>query len=125
MVGGATRLTGSGLSIVEWRPVTGALPPLSEAPGRPSSRNTRHIPQYRELNRGMSLDEFKMIYWWEWTHRLLGRLIGVVFLLPFLFFLWKGWIERSLRLRLWTIFGLGACRARSAGGWWRRASPNA
>ena len=64
----------------------------------------------------MSLDEFKVIYWWEWTHRLLGRLIGVAFLLPFLWFLWRGWIEPGLRARLWTIFGLGALQG--AVGWW-------
>ena len=68
----------------------------------------------------MSLDEFKFIYWWEWGHRLLGRLIGVVFLLPFLWFLWKGWIEPGLRLRLWTIFGLGALQG--AVGWWMVSS---
>ena len=68
----------------------------------------------------MSLEEFKFIYWWEWGHRLLGRLIGVVFLLPFLWFLWKGWIEPGLRLRLWTIFGLGAVQG--AVGWWMVSS---
>ena len=73
-VGGATRLTGSGLSIVEWRPVTGALPPLSEAAWQAEFAKYKTIPQYQELNRGMSLDEFKFIYWWEWGHRLLGRL---------------------------------------------------
>ncbi len=119
-VGGATRVTGSGLSIVEWRPVTGTIPPLSENAWQAEFEKYKTIPQYRELNRGMSLDEFKVIYWWEWTHRLLGRLIGVVFLLPFLFFLWKGWIERSLRLRLWTIFGLGAVQG--AVGWWMVSS---
>ena len=119
-VGGATRVTGSGLSIVEWRPVTGTIPPLSENAWQAEFEKYKTIPQYRELNRGMNLDEFKVIYWWEWTHRLLGRLIGVVFLLPFLFFLWKGWIERSLRLRLWTIFGLGAVQG--AVGWWMVSS---
>jgi cytochrome c oxidase assembly protein subunit 15 len=115
-VGGATRLTGSGLSIVEWRPVTGALPPLSDAAWQVEFGKYKTIPQYRELNRGMSLDEFKFIYWWEWTHRLLGRLIGAVFLLPFLFCLWKGWIEPGLRARLWIIFGIGAVQG--AVGWW-------
>ena len=115
-VGGATRLTGSGLSIVEWRPVTGALPPLSEAAWQAEFAKYKTIPQYQELNRGMSLEAFKFIYWWEWGHRLLGRLIGVVFLLPFLWFLWKGLIEPGLRLRLWTIFGLGALQG--AVGWW-------
>ncbi len=115
-VGGATRVTGSGLSIVEWRPVVGALPPLSDAAWQAEFAKYKTIPQYQELNRGMSLNEFKFIYWWEWGHRLLGRLIGVVFLLPFLWFLWKGWIVPALRLRLWTIFGLGALQG--AVGWW-------
>jgi heme a synthase len=115
-LGGATRLTGSGLSITEWRPVTGALPPLSEQAWQAEFAKYQTIPQYQELNRGMSLGEFKFIYWWEWGHRLLGRLIGVAFLLPFLWLLWKGWIEPGLRLRLWTIFVLGALQG--AVGWW-------
>jgi heme a synthase len=119
-VGGATRLTGSGLSIVEWRPVTGALPPMSDQAWRAEFEKYKTIPQYQELNRGMSLDQFKFIYWWEWGHRLLGRLIGAVFLLPFLWFLWKGWIEPGLRLRLWAIFGLGAVQG--AVGWWMVSS---
>jgi cytochrome c oxidase assembly protein subunit 15 len=119
-VGGATRLTGSGLSIVEWRPITGVLPPLSEAGWQVEFEKYKAIPQFRELNRGMSLDEFRMIYWWEWLHRLLGRAIGAVFLLPFLWFLWRGWIAPGLRWRLWTLFGLGA--AQGAVGWWMVAS---
>jgi heme a synthase len=119
-VGGATRLTGSGLSIVEWQPVAGALPPLSDVAWQAEFEKYKSIPQYRELNRGMSLNEFKFIYWWEWTHRLLGRLIGVAFLLPFLFFLWRRWIGRGLRARLWAIFGLGAVQG--AVGWWMVAS---
>jgi heme a synthase len=119
-VGGATRLTGSGLSIVEWRPVTGALPPMSDQAWRAEFEKYKTIPQYQELNRGMSLDQFKFIYWWEWGHRQLGRLIGVAFLLPFLWFLWRGWIARELRLRLWAIFGLGAVQG--AVGWWMVSS---
>jgi cytochrome c oxidase assembly protein subunit 15 len=119
-VGGGTRLTGSGLSIVEWRPVTGTLPPLSETAWQAEFEKYKTIPQYRELNRGMSLQEFKFIYWWEWGHRLLGRLIGVAFLLPFLWFLWRGFIEPGLRLRLWTIFSLGAVQG--AVGWWMVSS---
>ena len=111
VVGGATRLTESGLSIVEWKPVTGVMPPLSQDAWQAEFGKYQQIPQYRELNRGMSLDEFKTIYWWEWTHRLLARLVGAAFLLPFLFFLWRGWIEPGLRARLWTLFGAGA-RAR-------------
>src|SRR5690606_4360372 len=71
-------------------------------------------------NRGMSLDQFKTIYWWEWWHRLLARMIGAVFLLPFLFFLWRGWIEPGLRARLWGLFGAGA--ALGAVGWWMVSS---
>ncbi len=120
LVGGATRLTESGLSIVEWKPVTGTLPPLSQAQWQSEFEKYQAIPQYRERNRGMSLDEFKVIYWWEWAHRLLGRAIGAAFLLPFLFFLWRGWIAVRFRLWLWGIFGLGAFQG--AVGWWMVAS---
>ena len=120
LVGGATRLTESGLSITEWQPVMGALPPLSEAQWLTEFHRYQQIPQYHELNSGMSLDAFKTIFWWEWTHRLLGRLIGVVFLVPLLWFLWRGWIEPELRARLWLIFGLGALQG--AVGWWMVAS---
>ena len=120
IVGGATRLTESGLSIVEWRPVTGTLPPMSEAAWNTEFEKYKAIPQYQKVNRGMSLDEFKTIYWWEWGHRLLGRLVGAAFLLPFLWFLWQGWIEKPLRMRLWGIFGLGALQG--AVGWWMVAS---
>jgi cytochrome c oxidase assembly protein subunit 15 len=120
LVGGATRLTESGLSITEWKPVMGTLPPLNEAQWQDEFQKYQAIPQYREFNRGMSLDAFKNIYWWEWTHRLLGRSIGVVFLLPFLWFLWRGWIGPGLRGRLWIIFGLGGLQG--AVGWWMVAS---
>src|SRR5581483_686285 len=120
LVGGATRLTGSGLSIVEWKPVTGVMPPLSHEGWQAEFDKYKTIPQYRERNRGMSLDEFKTIYWWEWAHRLLGRVVGAVFLLPFLWFLWRGWVEPGLRGRLWAIFGLGALQG--AVGWWMVAS---
>ena len=120
LVGGATRLTESGLSITEWKPVTGVVPPLSEAQWHAEFQHYQEIPQYRALNSVMSLDAFKAIYWWEWTHRLLGRLIGVAFLLPFLWFLWRGWIGPRLRGRLWLIFGLGALQG--AVGWWMVAS---
>jgi cytochrome c oxidase assembly protein subunit 15 len=120
LVGGATRVTESGLSIVEWQPVTGTLPPRSQADWQREFEKYRAIPQYRIVNRGMSLGDFKTIYWWEWTHRLLGRVIGAVFLLPFLFFLWRGWIGRGLRARLWLIFALGA--AQGGIGWWMVAS---
>ena len=120
LVGGATRLTESGLSITEWQPVTGTVPPLSEAAWQAEFDKYKTIPQYQQMNRGMSLAEFKTIFWWEWTHRLLGRLIGAAFLLPFLWFLWRGFVEPGLRSRLWAIFGLGALQG--AVGWWMVAS---
>jgi cytochrome c oxidase assembly protein subunit 15 len=120
LVGGATRLTESGLSITEWQPVMGALPPLHEPQWQAEFEKYQVIPQYRELNRGMSLEAFKSIYWWEWTHRLIGRTIGVAFLVPLLWFLWRGWVEPGLRARLWVIFGLGALQG--AVGWWMVAS---
>src|SRR5262245_22876433 len=79
-VGGATRRTGSGLSITEWQPIVGVVPPLSEADWREAFDKYRQIPQYSHVNSGMSLGAFKVIFWWEWTHRFLGRLIGVAFL---------------------------------------------
>jgi heme a synthase len=120
LVGGATRLTESGLSITEWKPVMGIVPPLSQDAWQAAFAKYQAIPQYREMNSGMSLEAFKTIYWWEWTHRLLGRVIGVAFLLPFLFFLWRGWVVASLRPRMWFIFGLGALQG--AVGWWMVAS---
>lgn len=120
VVGGATRLTESGLSITEWKPITGIVPPLSDAAWQAEFKAYRAIPQYKELNRGMRLDQFKVIYWWEWTHRLLARSTGAVFLLPFLFFLWRGWVPPRLRIRLWTIFGAGAFLG--VVGWWMVSS---
>ena len=120
LVGGATRLTESGLSITEWRPVMGVLPPLSDGEWQEALAKYQAIPQYRALNAGMSIADFKFIYWWEWTHRLLGRLIGAAFLLPFLWFLWRGWIPPRTRARLWFIFALGALQG--AVGWWMVAS---
>jgi cytochrome c oxidase assembly protein subunit 15 len=120
LVGGATRLTESGLSIVEWKPVTGTLPPLTDAQWHEAFEGYKQIPQYRELNAGMTLAEFKNIFWWEWAHRLLGRFIGVAYLLPFLYFLWRGAMSAELKRRLWLIFGLGALQG--AVGWWMVAS---
>src|SRR3954470_6083583 len=79
LVGGATRLTESGLSIVEWKPVTGVLPPLNQQQWTDAFDAYRQIPQYRELNAGMTMSEFETIFWWEWSHRLLGRSIGVAY----------------------------------------------
>ena len=120
IIGGATRLTVSGLSIVEWKPITGVLPPLSEGAWQSEFEKYQTIPQYRKLNQGMSLAQFKVIYLWEWTHRLLARATGAVFLLPFLFFLARGWIPPPLRPRLWIIFAGGA--ALGVVGWWMVAS---
>jgi cytochrome c oxidase assembly protein subunit 15 len=120
LVGGATRLTESGLSIVEWRPVSGVLPPLNQEQWTQAFEAYKTIPQYRELNAGMNLGEFKTIFWWEWSHRLLGRAIGLAYLLPFLWFLWRGAVGAELRRRLWLIFGLGALQG--AVGWWMVAS---
>jgi len=120
LVGGATRLTESGLSITAWEPVIGILPPLDISAWQDAFAKYQAIPQYRALHSGMTLDAFQTIYWWEWTHRLLGRLIGVAFLLPFLWFLWRGTLAPSLRPRLWFIFGLGALQG--AVGWWMVAS---
>jgi heme a synthase len=120
VVGGATRLTESGLSITEWKPLTGVTPPLSQSEWQAEFAKYQAIPQYRELNRDMSVDQFKIIYWWEWSHRLLARLTGAVFLLPFLYFLWRGFIPHDLRLRLWVIFGAGVVLG--AVGWWMVSS---
>nr|WP_244523686.1 COX15/CtaA family protein [Bosea sp. BIWAKO-01] len=104
VVGGATRLTGSGLSITEWRPVTGAIPPLSDAAWALEFEKYRASPQYQLLNAGMALSEFKFIFWWEWGHRQLGRFIGLVYLLGFL-------VVALRRLLPWrqsaVLFGMG------------------
>ncbi len=120
VVGGATRLTGSGLSITEWKPVTGAIPPLSEADWQAEFARYRQIPQYAQLNAGMTLAQFKWIYGWEWSHRLLGRVIGVAFLAPFAWFAWKRELPRRLFVRLGLIFLLGGLQG--AVGWWMVAS---
>ena len=116
LVGGATRLTESGLSITEWQPVMGAIPPLSETDWQEAFAAYKQIPQYTELNRGMNIDQFKTIYWWEWTHRFLGRLIGVVFFVPFILFWAAGYIPRSLLPRLIGLFVLGGLQG--AIGWY-------
>src|SRR4029079_2832001 len=103
MVGGATRLTGSGLSITEWKPVTGALPPLSAADWAAEFARYRESPQYHLLNAGMSLADFQSIYWWEWAHRQLGRFIGLVYAGGFLFGLVRRAFARPLALRLLLI----------------------
>ncbi len=116
LVGGATRLTESGLSITEWKPITGVLPPLNEADWQAELERYRQTTEYQKINRGMSLDAFKTIYWWEWSHRLLGRLIGVVFLVPFLFFWLTGRLRGAEAGRALILFVLGG--AQGALGWW-------
>jgi len=125
IVGGATRLTESGLSIVEWKPITGVLPPTSEDQWRAEFAKYQTIPQYRELNRGMSLDAFKTIYWWEWSHRLLARLTGAVFLLPFLVFLRAALFRRACACGCGVFLPRARRSVRLAGGWFRQASRRA
>lgn len=120
VVGGATRLTESGLSITEWKPVTGVIPPLSAADWQAEFDRYKTIPQYEALNRGMGLDGFKRIYWWEWAHRLLGRLVGIAFLLPFLNFVITGAVRGRLLARCLGLFALGGLQG--AVGWWMVAS---
>lgn len=119
-LGGATRLTGSGLSIMEWAPLSGALPPLSAAEWQRLFGLYQQIPQYTLLNSGLGLDGFKEIFWLEWAHRLWGRLIGLAFVIP-LAVLWvRGSIERPMRLRLFLLFLAGG--AQGAVGWFMVAS---
>jgi cytochrome c oxidase assembly protein subunit 15 len=116
LVGGATRLTDSGLSITEWKPIVGAIPPLSEADWNEAFSSYKTIPEYTELKRGMSLEEFKTIYWWEWAHRFLGRLIAFAFLIPFAAFWIAGAIPRALLPKLLGLFVLGGLQG--ALGWY-------
>ncbi|MDH3319769.1 MAG: COX15/CtaA family protein [Betaproteobacteria bacterium] len=108
VVGGVTRLTRSGLSIVEWQPLIGFMPPLSEADWLALFAKYRLTPEYRLVNFGMDLEGFRRIFWWEYVHRLLARLIGFVFLLPLLWFQLKRMLDRPLAWKLWGIFALGA-----------------
>ncbi|MFZ4809259.1 MAG: COX15/CtaA family protein [Hyphomicrobiaceae bacterium] len=116
VVGGATRLTDSGLSITEWQPLLGAIPPLSDANWQEAFAKYKQIPEYREVNRGMSLDAFKVIFWWEWGHRFLGRIIGVVFAVPLLAFWLTGRIPRGFGLPLTGLLLLGGLQG--AIGWY-------
>ncbi|QEN91425.1 heme A synthase [Labrys sp. KNU-23] len=116
VVGGATRLTESGLSITEWQPIKGTIPPLSASEWAAEFEKYKQIPQYVKLNLGMSLEEFKFIYWWEWSHRLLGRLIGIVFAVPFLIFWLRGWLTPRLTVKLVGLLALGGSQGLL--GWW-------
>jgi len=107
VVGGATRLTDSGLSITEWQPLLGAIPPLNEADWHTAFEKYKAIPQYSIVNAGMDIEAFKAIYWWEWAHRFLGRFIGVAFALPFLFFWITGKVRGRFALMCLGVFALG------------------
>jgi len=107
VVGGVTRLTDSGLSIVEWQPIVGTMPPITDSDWDELLEKYRESPQYQKVNKGMSVDEFKNIFWWEYFHRLLGRLIGVVFFVPFVYFLVKKQIDKTLGIKLSGMFILG------------------
>lgn len=120
LVGGATRLTDSGLSITEWKPIHGVIPPLDAAQWQEEFDKYRQIPEYQQINRGMSLDEFKVIFWWEWAHRLLARGVGFIFALPLLFFWVTGRLENHLKPNLLGILALGGLQG--AIGWWMVAS---
>lgn len=120
LVGGATRLTDSGLSITEWRPVAGSLPPLNDADWHSEFDKYRQTTQYQLMNKGMSLAEFQFIYWWEWGHRQLGRLIGLVAIAGLAFFAWKRWLGQGLGWKLTGLVALGGLQG--AIGWWMVAS---
>lgn len=120
LVGGLTRLTDSGLSITEWAPIRGALPPLTHANWLSEFDKYKQIPEYQLVNAGMSLAEFKFIYWWEWGHRFLGRIVGLVFLIPFLVFLVQGKISKNRLPALLGLFALGGLQGFM--GWYMVAS---
>lgn len=108
VVGGATRLTDSGLSITEWQPIMGAIPPLSDADWHEAFEKYKQIPEYQLVNKGMSLEAFKGIFWWEWAHRFLGRFIGIAFAVPFLVFWATGRLRPGFATKLAAVLALGA-----------------
>lgn len=120
LVGGATRLTDSGLSITEWKPIHGVIPPLSEAQWQEELEKYRQIPEYQQINKGMSLEEFKTIFWWEWAHRLLARGVGLVMALPLAFFWLTGRLEGHLKPKLLGLLALGGFQGFV--GWWMVSS---
>ena len=120
VVGGATRLTDSGLSITEWKPIHGVIPPIGEAQWQEEFAKYRLIPEYEQVNKGMTLSEFKNIFWWEWAHRLLARGVGVVFALPLIFFWSTGRLDRRIKWPLAGIFALGGLQGFI--GWWMVSS---
>ncbi len=116
MLGGATRLTHSGLSMVQWQPLMGTLPPLNEADWLDTFNKYKQYPEYQKINQGMTLSEFKGIFYYEYSHRVLGRGIGLVFAVPFLWFLLTGRIERRRRAAIFALFVLGGLQGLI--GWW-------
>ncbi len=120
MVGGATRLTDSGLSITEWKPISGTIPPLSIDDWNAEFEAYKQIPEYQQINKGMSLEEFKGIFWWEWGHRFLGRVIGFAFLIPFLIFLFQKRLDWKLAPALAILFFMGGFQGFL--GWWMVSS---
>jgi heme a synthase len=120
VVGGATRLTNSGLSITEWKPLLGAIPPLNEVDWLAAFEKYKLIPQFKALNADMNLSDFKFIYWWEWAHRFLGRFVGVAFVIPFLYFAMTRKLEIRLLFRLALLLLLGG--AQGALGWYMVSS---
>ncbi|WP_088183132.1 COX15/CtaA family protein [Sphingobium sp. Z007] len=116
VVGGITRLTESGLSITQWKPITGTIPPLTHDQWMEAFRLYQQIPEYQQINRGMSLSEFQFIFFWEWAHRLLGRLIGVAFALPLVWFAVRRAIPAGYGGRLVALLALGGLQG--AIGWW-------
>ena len=120
LIGGATRLTDSGLSITEWEPIKGALPPLSDAAWHVEFDKYRETAEYQFQNKGMSLAEFQYIYWWEWAHRLFGRLIGLVAVGGFVWFAIKRWMGRDLAWKFIGLIALGGLQG--AIGWWMVSS---
>ena len=107
LVGGLTRLNEAGLSITEWEVISGIVPPVTEEQWDEAFAKYREIPEYQELRGGMSLEEFQTIYWWEWSHRMLARGLGILFIVPFGFYWWKGWLSRPLIRQLKVIVALG------------------
>jgi cytochrome c oxidase assembly protein subunit 15 len=120
LVGGATRLTNSGLSITEWKPIHGVIPPLTAAEWEEEFKLYQRIPEFQQLNSDMTVEDFKTIFWWEWAHRLIARGIGVIFALPLVFFWLTGMVERRLRWPLAGILALGGLQGFI--GWWMVSS---
>lgn len=120
LIGGATRLTDSGLSITEWAPISGALPPLSADAWQSEFDKYRQTTEYQEVNRGMTMGDFQFIYWWEWGHRQMGRLIGLVAVGGFALFAIRRWMSGPLSIRIGVIIALGGLQG--AIGWWMVSS---